>query len=109
LLGSKRGRRLVSILLRCAVLSWIDSQAGLKHSPFPTLQKVSTIRKHVLHLSAVINLSSAYEIVAIIPYFGRSLGDTGNITALQSIDKVAGAALPTEDREEPALPAIVGA
>jgi hypothetical protein len=74
----------------------MDSQAGLKHSPFLTLQEVTTLSKHVSPLSALINFPSAYEIVAIIPYFGRSLGDTGDIAASQSVDKVAGAALPTE-------------
>ena len=109
LLGSTRGRRLFSILLRCTVVTQIGSRSGLEQSPFPTLQEVSTLRKQALHFSAVINLPSATAIVAIIPYFGRSLGDTGDIAALQAVDKVAEPALPTEDREEPAFPAIVGA
>jgi hypothetical protein len=63
------------------------------------LQKVSTIRKHVLHLSTAIDSPNTDEIVAIIPHFDCSLGDTGDIAVLQAVDEVAGAALSIEDRE----------
>jgi hypothetical protein len=73
------------------------------------LQQASILRKHVFHLPTVINLPNTNEIVAILPYFGCSLGDTGDIAALQAVDKVARGAPPTDERGEPAFPAMVAA